>query len=86
MEKIGDIVRSDHRLSIRMITESIGIDEECVRHTLHINFNIQNTCARMMPKILTLEKQEARKNVCTDTLNAITRLILRPVTSVYFLK
>ena len=25
----------------------------------------------MVPKILTFEQQEARKNLCTDTLNAI---------------
>jgi len=32
---------------------------------------MQKVGAKMVPKILTFEQQEPRKNVCTDTLNAI---------------
>ena len=31
---------------------------------------MKKVCAKMVPKILTFEQQEARKNLCTDTLNA----------------
>lgn len=71
IEKIGNLVRSDRQLSIRTIAETVGIDKESVRQILHNNFNMQKVCAKMVPKILTFEQQEARKNVCTDTLNAI---------------
>ena len=71
IEKIGNMVRSGRRLSIRAIAETVGIDKECIRKILHNNFNIHKVCAKMVPKILTFEQQEARKNVSTDTLNAI---------------
>lgn len=32
---------------------------------------MQKVCAKLVPKILTIEQKEARENVCTDTLNAI---------------
>lgn len=71
IEKIGNLIRSDRRLSIRAIAETVRIDKESVRQILHNNFNMQKVCAKMVPKILTFEQLEARKNVCTDTLNAI---------------
>ena len=71
IEKVGNLIRSDRRLTIRAIAETVGIDQECVRQILHNNFNMQKVCAKMMPKILTIEQKEARKNVCSDTLNAI---------------
>ncbi|XP_058810647.1 protein GVQW3-like [Phymastichus coffea] len=73
IEKVGNLVRSDRRLSIRAIAESIGIDKECVRQILHENFNMRKVCAKLVPKILTFEQLEARKNICIDTLNAIAK-------------
>ncbi|EGI60514.1 FLJ37770-like protein, partial [Acromyrmex echinatior] len=35
--EIGNLVRSDRRLSIRAIGETVGIDKECVRQILHNN-------------------------------------------------
>ncbi|EGI64099.1 FLJ37770-like protein [Acromyrmex echinatior] len=71
IETIGNLVRFDRRLSIRAIGETVGIDKECVRQILHNNFNMKKVCAKMVPKILTFEQQEAHKNLCTDILNAI---------------
>lgn len=71
VEKVANLIRSDRRLSIRAVAESVGIDKECVRQILRDNLNMRKVCAKMVPKILTIEQQAARKNVCTDTLNAI---------------
>ncbi|GFU04817.1 protein GVQW3 [Trichonephila clavipes] len=71
VEKVDSLIRSDHRLSIRAIAETVNIDKECVRQILHDNLNMQNVCAKMVPKILTFEQQATRKNVCTDILDAI---------------
>ena len=65
------MIRSDRRLSIRAIAETVNIDKECVRQILHDNLNMQKVCAKMVPKILTFEQQATRKNVCTDILDAI---------------
>lgn len=71
IEKIGNLVRTDRRLTIRMISENIGIDKECVRQILHDTFEMKKVCAKMVPKNLTLDQMEARKNICADTLNHI---------------
>ena len=65
------MIRFERRLIIRVIAETVGIDKECVWLILHNNFNVQNVCAEMVPEILTIEQNEGRRNVCTDTSNAI---------------
>ncbi|GFY13863.1 putative mariner transposase [Trichonephila clavipes] len=71
VEKVASLIRSDRRLSIRAIAETVNIDKECVRQILHDNLNMQKVCAKMVPKILTFEQQATRKNVSTDILDAI---------------
>ncbi|GFT47338.1 mariner Mos1 transposase [Trichonephila clavipes] len=71
VEKVASLIRSDRRLSIRAIAETVNIDKECVRQILHDNLNMQKVFAKMVPKILTFEQQATRKNVCTDILDAI---------------
>ncbi|GFV60152.1 putative mariner transposase [Trichonephila clavipes] len=71
VEKVASLIRSNRRLSIRAIAETVNIDKECVRQILHDNLNMQKVCAKMVPKILTFEQQATRKNVCTDILDAI---------------
>ncbi|GFV45528.1 protein GVQW3 [Trichonephila clavipes] len=71
VEKVASLIRSDRRLSIRAIAETVNIDKECVRQILHDNLNMQKVCAKMVPKILPFEQQATRKNVCTDILDAI---------------
>ncbi|GFU01731.1 putative mariner transposase [Trichonephila clavipes] len=71
VKKVASLIRSDRRLSIRAIAETVNIDKECVRQILHDNLNMQKVCAKMVPKILTFEQQATRKNVCTDILDVI---------------
>ncbi|GFX00422.1 protein GVQW3 [Trichonephila clavipes] len=71
VEKVASLIRSDRRLSIRAIAETVNIDKECVRQILHDNLNMRKVCAKMVPKILTFEQQATRKNVCIDILDAI---------------
>ncbi|GFT54362.1 protein GVQW3 [Trichonephila clavipes] len=71
VEKVASLIRSDRRLSIRAIAETVNIDKECVRQILYDNLNMQKVCTKMVPKILTFEQQATRKNVFTDILNAI---------------
>lgn len=71
VEKIRILIRSDRRLTIRAIAETVGIDKESVRQILHENLNMQKVCAKVVPKILTIEQKENRKNICTETLIAI---------------
>ncbi|GFV15654.1 mariner Mos1 transposase [Trichonephila clavipes] len=71
VEKVACLIRSDRRLSIRAIAETVNINKECVRQILHDNLNMQKVCAKMVLKILTFEQQATRKNVSTDILDVI---------------
>ncbi|KAJ8956944.1 hypothetical protein NQ318_014363 [Aromia moschata] len=69
IEKIGKLIREDHRLSIRGLAEISGIDKECVRQILHESFNMRKVCAKLVPKLLTPEQKESRTNICAVILN-----------------
>jgi len=58
IEKVGEIVRQNHRLSIQAVAELINGDKETVRQILHNNFNTKKVCLKMVPRLLTLEQKE----------------------------
>ncbi|KAL4126402.1 hypothetical protein QTP88_010624 [Uroleucon formosanum] len=68
ISKINEIVRKDRRLSIRMIAEMVNIDKETVRQILHDELNMTKVCAKMVPKNLTLEQKDGRRQICVDIL------------------
>ena len=68
IEKVGEIVQQNHRLSIRAVAELINIDNETVRQILHSNFNMKRVCSKMVLKLLTPEQKEIRMNICADNL------------------
>ena len=57
IEKIGEIVRQNRRLSIRAIAELINIDKETVRQILHNNFNMKKVCSKIVPRFLTPDQK-----------------------------
>ncbi|GFW37001.1 FLJ37770-like protein [Trichonephila clavipes] len=71
IEEIGNLVRFDYRLRIRAISGTVGIDKKSLQQILHNKFGMHKVYAKMMPKTLMFEQQEARKTVCTETLNFI---------------
>ena len=71
VEKVGEIVRQNRRLSIRAVAELINIDKETVRQILRNSFNMKKVCSKMVPRHLTPEQKEIRMNICTDILQNI---------------
>jgi len=71
IEKVGENVQQNRRLSIRAGAELINIDKETVRQILHNNFNMKKVCSKMVQRLLTLEQKETRMNICADTLQNI---------------
>ena len=54
IEKVGEIVRPNRRLSSRAVSELINIDMEIVRQISHENFNMKKkVCSKMVPRLLT---------------------------------
>ena len=50
VEKVARIVRGDHRLSIRAISEITYINKGSVRQILHDDLGMKNVCAKVVPK------------------------------------
>ncbi|KAJ8938127.1 hypothetical protein NQ318_004697 [Aromia moschata] len=57
IEKFGNLIREDRRLSTRGLAEITRLGKECVRQILHESFNMRKVCAKMVPKLLTPEKR-----------------------------
>jgi len=58
--KVRQIVRENHRLTVRSITQQVNIDRETVRKILTEDLDTRKVCAKMVPKELT-EKQKQRR-------------------------
>ena len=60
VEKVARIVRGDHRLSIRAISELTNINKESVRQILQDDLGMKKVCAKVVPKILTPSKRNIK--------------------------
>jgi len=64
-------VRSNRRLTVRMISSVLNLNRQTVHEILTLELGIQKICAKLVPKILTNEQKENRRNVCLDLLERI---------------
>ena len=63
--------RSDRRLTVRMISSVLNLNRQTFHEILSFELGIQNICAKLVPKIITNEQEENRRNVCLDLLERI---------------
>ena len=71
IEKVSEIVRQNHHLSIRAVAELINIDKEIVQQILRNNFNMKKVCSKMVPRLFTPEQKQIRMNIYADILQNI---------------
>jgi len=71
IEKVGENVRQNRRLSIPAVAELINMHKETVRQILHNNFNMKKVYSKMMQRFLTPEQKEIRMNICADVLQNV---------------
>ena len=70
-----DVLNTDRRLSIRAITEEVGIDKMTVYDIVKNDLGMGKICAKLVPKHLTDEQKERRVAVASETLD---RLLTEP--------
>ena len=58
--KVHQIVRENHRLTVRSITEQVNIYRETVRKISTKDLDMTEVCAKMVPKELTEEQKQRR--------------------------
>ena len=74
VERVRSLVRSDRRLTLRMISSELNLNRFTVHQILTQDLDMRKVCAKMVPKNLTTEQQKVNwRDVCLDLLNRLER-------------
>ena len=73
VEIVGTLVRSDRRLTLRMIGSELNLNHTTVHQIVSEELAMKKLCAKFVPKNLTIEQKDNRKNVCFHLLERIQR-------------
>jgi len=63
VERVRTLVRSDRRLTLRMISSELNLNRFTVHQILTQNLVMRKVCAKMVPKNLTTEQKANRRDV-----------------------
>ena len=64
-------VRSDRRITIKMIADELSANNERVRRIITKDLSIKKICAKMVPKFLNDQQKGRRVQVCQDILKEL---------------
>ena len=70
VERVRSLVRSDRRLTLRMISIELYLDRFTVHQILTQDLDMRKVCAKMVPKNFTTEHKTNRRDVCLDLLES----------------
>jgi len=73
VERVRSLVRSDRRLTLRMISSESNLNRFTVHQILTQDLDMRKVCAKMVPKNLTTEQKANRRDVCLDLLAHLER-------------
>jgi len=73
VERARSLVRSDHRLTLRMISSELNVNRFTVHQILTQDLDMRKACTKMVPKNLTTEQKANRRDVCLDLLYRLER-------------
>ncbi|CAK9805507.1 Protein GVQW3 [Anthophora plagiata] len=68
IEKISDLVRVNRRLTVRELSEEVGISIGSCHEILTEKLNMHRVAAKFVPRLMTEEQKEHRVNVCQELL------------------
>jgi hypothetical protein len=55
-------------VSFQAVAEEVHLDRESVRRILREELNMRKFCAKMVPKVLSDEQKDHRKELCMELL------------------
>jgi len=73
VERMRSLVRSDRRLTLRMISSELNLNRFTVHHILRQDLYMRKLCAKMVPKNLKTQQKASRSYVCLDLLDHLER-------------
>ena len=68
VDRVRTLVRSDRRLSVRVITEELNMNKETVRQIVKEDLGMRKISAKMVPRILTHDQKQLRFHILSDIL------------------
>ena len=71
VERMKQKVRSDRRLTLRMIADKLGINSERVWRIITEDLGMRKICAKMVPRLLNERQKERLVQVCQDILEQL---------------
>ena len=83
VERVRQKVRSDRRLTVRMITDKLGMNSKSVWKIITEDLGMRKICTKMVPRLLNKEQKERRVQVYQDILEQLeteSNLLKRIVT------
>ena len=69
--RVKQQVRSDRRLTVRMIANELSLHRESVRTILLHDLGMQKVCAKLVSKIISEVQKQRRVNFCKGMLEKI---------------
>ena len=73
VEIVRALVRSDRRLTVRMIASELNLNHTTVHQILTEELAMKKLCAKFVPKNLTIEQKDNRKDMCLHLLERIQK-------------
>ena len=68
VERVKQMVRGDHQLTVRMIADELEINHDSVWKIITEDLGMRKICAKMVPKLLNDDQKERRVEVCQGIL------------------
>lgn len=65
---LRQMVRGDHRLTVRMMENELGMNQDSVWKILTEDLDMWKICAKMVPKLLSDDQKDQRVQVCQDII------------------
>ena len=73
VERVRSVVRSDRRLTLRMISSELNLNRFTVHQILTQDLDMRKLCAKMVPKKLKTKQRANWRDVSLDLLDRLDR-------------
>jgi len=73
VERVRSLLRSDRRLTLRMIRTELNLNRFTVHQILSQDLDMRKLCAKMVSNNLTTKQKVNRRDVCLDLLDCLER-------------
>jgi len=73
MDNNVETVRSDRRLTLRMISSELNLNRFTIHQILTQDLEMRKVCTKMVPKNLTTEQKANPRDVCLDLLDRLEK-------------